>query len=267
MRFAGKVALVTGGAQGIGFATARILLKEGARVVIADVSKVAADKAVELMAEEGVELYAVIADLSTYAGALEAVDYVRNSFKNLDVLVNNVGGTIWKKPFWYYDESEIQDEVNRSFWPPIWCCRAAIDLMRMSGGSIVNIGSNAVTDGVYRVPYSASKGAVIALTETLAVELCDFNIRVNCLNPGGTASPARIAQRNSRQLNEAELRWEEEFIKLIGDEELLKPYADVERQAEVIAFLASDAAAHITGEIINSGRRGKSISSILGYVP
>ena len=133
-------------------------------------------------------------------------------------------------------------------------------------GVIVNVGSNAAVDGVYRIPYSACKGGVNSLTRSLAVELAPLNIRVNCVSPGGTLAPERKTPRGAEQ-NEQEQAWMNEFIQLVKGEELLSEYASAEDQAKVIAFLASDDAKHMTGEILETGRRGLRISERLGYVP
>ncbi len=267
-RFVGKVAVVTGAAQGIGLATALRLGEEGAAVVVADIAAGPAQEAVAQLAARGIRAAAAVGDLGSLAGATAAMAVATDTFGRLDVLVNNVGGTIWAKPFWHYSEQEIESEVTRSFWPVMWCSRAAIEPMRASGGgAIVNIGSNAAAGGVYRIPYSACKGAVVALTECLAVELAPLGIRVNCLSPGGTAAPERKTPRESRPFTEQELVWWGEFVKLVGNEELIADRATTADQAGVIAFLASSEAGHVTGEIIETGRRGIRIAEVLGYVP
>ena len=264
-RFVGKSVVITGAAQGIGLAAALRLGDEGARVVIADKAAGPARDAVQALGDRGVEARAAIADLATLAGAQKAMDEAMSAFGGIDVLVNNVGGTIWKKPFWHYTEEEICLEVERSFWPPLWCCRAAIPYMRNTGGAIVNVGSNAV-DGIYRIPYSASKGGVAALTTALAVELADFNIRVNCVAPGSTTVEDRKTERTPRPLTAQEQEWNRQFYKYVSTEGLLEGTATVEEQAAVIAFLASSDAALITGEIIDTGKRGRRISEVIGHI-
>lgn len=267
-RFAGKVAVVTGGAQGIGYETAKRLGQEGARVVIADVAAGPAEEAVAALQELGVEAAAATGDLSTPEGAKAAMALAAERFGGLDVLVNNVGGTIWAKPFWHYTEDEIRAEVDRSFWPIMWCSHAAIEHLRKSGsGAIVNIGSNAADGGVYRIPYSACKGAVAALTRCLAVELAPLGIRVNCVSPGGTAAPERKTPRENRPFEAQEIEWWGQFAKLAQNEELIARRASVADQAAVISFLASDEAGHVTGEIVETGRRGIRIDEVLGFIP
>ncbi len=265
-RFDGKVAVITGAAQGIGFATAQRLGREGCRIVIADFSPEPTAEAIETLKAEGIEAIAAIGDLSDYAQAEATMQQARQAFGAIHILVNNVGGTIWMKPFWYYTESEIKKEVERSFWPTMWCTRAVIPVMRETGGAIVNVSSNAV-EGEYRIPYSASKGGVEGLTTALAVEVAGLGIRVNCVAPGGTTAPERKTPRKSTPSTPEEQEWQSQFMQLLMGEELLTPWSTAEQQAGVIAFLASDDAAHVTGEIIHTGRRGKRIFDKLGFVP
>lgn len=265
-RFSGRVAVVTGAAQGVGYACAGRIGQEGGRIVIADVAEGPAREAVEMLRSEGIEARAACADLAQPAAADEVMALARREFGRLDVVVNNVGGTIWKKPFWHYSPDEIRQEVERSFWPMLWTAHAAVRAMRGAGGVIVNIGSNAV-DGVYRVPYSACKGAVAALTTALAAETADLNIRVNCVALGGTTAPERKTPRLARALSAQEQEWERQFMKLIGDEDLMGRFSTAEEQAAVVAFLASDDASHLTGEIINTGRRGRRMSDYLEKMP
>ena len=267
-RFEGKVAVVTGAAQGIGFEAALRLGREGACVVVADLAAGPAAEAVAAIEAQGARAVAAVGDLGTLEGAHAAMAAAVDAFGRLDVLVNNVGGTIWAKPFWHYSEEEIRTEIDRSFWPVLWCSRAVIEPMRASGGgAIVNVGSNAASGGIYRIPYSACKGAVVALTECLAVELAPLGIRVNCLSPGGTAAPERKTPRESRPFDAREREWWGQFVKLVQDEELIADRATAAEQAGVIAFLASHEAGHVTGEIVETGRRGIRIADVLGFVP
>jgi dihydroxycyclohexadiene carboxylate dehydrogenase len=267
-RFEGKVAIVTGAAQGIGFETAKRLGQEGASVVLADAAAGPTQEAVASLERLGIAAVAALGDLSSLKFAEAAMIIAEETFGGLDILVNNVGGAIWMKPFWHFTEEEMHREVNRTLWPTMLCCHASVPHLRKRGGGvIVNVGSNAATDGVYRIPYSACKGSVNSLTASLAVELAGLNIRVNCVSPGGTMDLVRKTPRGAAQLSDQETEWMDQFIKLVTNEELLSDYATAREQASVIAFLASDEASHITGEIVETGRRGLRMSRVLGFVP
>lgn len=247
-RFIGKVAVVTGAAQGIGRATALRLGQEGARVIVADRAKEAAQSTIEALQKQGIEVAGAFSDLSTLAGAREMVAQAEASFGAIDILVNNVGGTIWAKPLWLYSEEEIITEMERSFWPTMWCCRAAIDRMvERKAGVIVNVGSNA-TRGLYRVPYASAKGGVLALTSSLARDTAKLGIRVNCVIPGGTDVGDRPTPRNPDGMPAQDQKWMQEIIDAIAVEVPMGRFASPEEQAATIAFLASDDASYITGQ-------------------
>jgi NAD(P)-dependent dehydrogenase (short-subunit alcohol dehydrogenase family) len=124
-RFAGKVAVVTGAAQGIGATVALRIAHEGGGLVLVDRSALVEEVRHEAEAA-GAEAIAIIADLETFSGATEAIDEARERFGRIDILVNNVGGTIWAKPYAEYGEAEIEAEIRRSLFPTLWCCRAAL---------------------------------------------------------------------------------------------------------------------------------------------
>ena len=133
------------------------------------------------IAAAGGQARAATADLETYAGALHAVQAALDAFGRIDVLVNNVGGTIWAKPYQHYEEAQIEAEIRRSLFPTLWCCRAVLPhMVERRHGVIVNVSSIA-TRGIYRIPYSAAKGGVNALTASLAFEHAADNIRVNAV--------------------------------------------------------------------------------------
>ncbi len=260
--------MVTGAAQGIGYEVAKRLGLEGASVVIADAAETATAEAVQSLQDLGITVLGAIGDLSTPAGAAAAMRRAQDAYGAMDVLVNNVGGTIWAKPFWHYQADEIRAEIDRSLWPTLWCSHAAIEYLRQGdGGAIVNLGSNAASGGVYRIPYAACKGAVVALTESLAIELACLNIRVNCVSPGGTTAPARKTPRESRPYTDQEMEWWMQLAKLVHSEEILGNLATLEEQAAIITFLASAEASHVTGEVVETGRRGIRLAEVLGFVP
>lgn len=248
-RFAGKIAVVTGAAQGIGFATAQRLGREGATVVVADRAEQATREAFSRLRAEAVDAHPAIYDLEQQTGAAALYNAVSDKFGRIDVAVHNVGGTIWAKPYWEYTPDEIVAEINRSLWPTLWCCHAVLPHMRAAGrGAIVNIGSVA-TRGVNRVPYAAAKGGVAALTAALSLELGDCGIRVNCVAPGGV-NVTRVTPRNTAPPSDADRKGFGEVMEQTLRDTPLGRFGEPEELAAAICFLAADEASYITGQTL-----------------
>jgi dihydroxycyclohexadiene carboxylate dehydrogenase len=242
-RFAGKVALVTGAAQGIGRDVALRLAREGGQVALVDRSPLVA----EVAAEAGARAIAINADLETFADATSAVEQAVAHFGRVDVLINNVGGTIWAKPYAEYEDVQIEAEIRRSLFPTLWCCRAVLPAMlRQGSGVIVNV-SSVATRGVNRVPYAAAKGGVNALTACLAFEYAEHGVRVCGVAPGGTDAPPRRVPRNAAPRTPQEEAWMQQVVDQTVSSSLMKRYGTTEEQAAAILFLASDEASYITG--------------------
>ncbi|GMA40714.1 benzoate 1,2-dioxygenase electron transfer component BenC [Mobilicoccus caccae] len=248
-RFEGKVVLVTGAAQGIGEVTARRISAEGGRVVLADRSDLV-DSLAEELRSAARQAASVVGDLETYEGAQAAVDAAVDQFGRLDVAIHTVGGTIWAKPFHEYPADQIEAEINRSLYPTLWGCRAASEQMVKQGhGVIVNV-SSVATRGVHRVPYSAAKGGVNAITASLALELAPHGIRVVATAPGGTEAPPRRIPRGPAPEGEQELDWYQAIVDQTVTSSLLKRYGTLDEQASALCFVASDEASYITGTVL-----------------
>ncbi|MGF1551104.1 MAG: benzoate diol dehydrogenase BenD [Paracoccaceae bacterium] len=254
-RFDGKVVVVTGAAQGIGRRVAERAGAEGAKVMVVDRSDLGAEVAEGIEARGGSAGF-VPADLETWDGAEAAMAAAKQRFKRIDVLINNVGGTIWAKPYTHYRPEEIDQEVRRSLFPTLYCCRAVLPSMTKAGkGVIVNVSSIA-TRGLNRVPYAASKGGVNALTASLAWELADHGIRVVATAPGGTEAPPRAVPRNLEtggKLTKREKTWWREVVEQTTASSLMGRYGTLDEQAGPILFLAADDAAYITGVTVPVG--------------
>jgi NAD(P)-dependent dehydrogenase (short-subunit alcohol dehydrogenase family)/NAD(P)H-flavin reductase len=246
-RFDGTVVVVTGAAQGIGERTARRISAEGGSVVLADRAEPVTHLAGEL-AGSGREALPVTCDLERWDGAEALVSQALQRFGRIDVLVNNVGGAINFKPFTQFTDAEIRAEIDRSLMTTLYACRAALPSMVERGrGVIVNV-SSAATRGIHRIPYSAAKGGINAITASLAFEYADTGIRVVATAPGGTEAPARRVSRGTPEpRTEQERAWFQAHIDQTLETSLMRRYGTLDEQAAAICFLASDEASYITG--------------------
>jgi len=233
-RFEGKVAVVTGGASGIGAATVRRFVDEGARVVIADLQ---AEPARALAAELGDRTHAVALDV-TDADAVEdlmagAVDH----FGRLDVVFNNAGISSMGR----VDELDIEEwkrVIDVDLTAVFYGCRAAVPHLRANGGgAIVNTASISGLFGDWGLPaYNAAKGGVMNLTRALAADHARDHIRVNAVCPGGIATAMTDPLVHSR-------RAQQQYERLIPQARMGEP----NEIAAAVAFLASDDASYVTG--------------------
>jgi dihydroxycyclohexadiene carboxylate dehydrogenase len=245
-RFAGKVMVVTGAAQGIGRAVALRAAAEGGRVLLVDRAAFVG----EVAAEAGGDAAAFVADLETHAGAQATMEAAIATFGGIDILINNVGGAIRMRPFAEFEPAQIDAEIRRSLMPTLYSCHAVLPhLIARGGGTIVNVSSNA-TRGIYRVPYAAAKGGVNAITQALAMEYAEHNIRVVATAPGGTSAPPRRVARNAQGDTPQEQAWMGEVVEQVTNSTFLKRYGTIDEQVAPILFLASDEASYITGSIL-----------------
>ena len=249
-RFHNQVMVVTGAAQGIGRRVAERAAEEGARLALVDRADVV-HEVVEAITGQGGEAIAIQADLEAWEGAEGAMRQARERFGRIDILINNVGGAINFKPFVEFTEAEISAEITRSLMPTLWCCRAALPTMVEQGsGVIVNV-SSAATRGIHRIPYSAAKGGINAVTASLAFEYADAGIRVVATAPGGTeAPPRRVSRGTPEPRNEQEQAWFQAHIDQTRQSCLFGRYGTLDEQAAPILFLASSDASYITGSVI-----------------
>lgn len=248
-RFAGKVMVVTGAAQGIGAGVATRAAAEGATLVLVDRAEIVAETEQAIRAAGGTAI-SVLADLETHAGAAQAMAAAVEAFGRIDVLVNNVGGAIRMRPYAEFEPEQIDAEIRRSLMPTLYCCHAVLGPMLAQGlGTIVNVSSNA-TRGIRRVPYSAAKGGINALTQSLAMEYAEAGIRVVATAPGGTEAPPRRVPRNASGDNAQEQAWMAEAVAQVTSSAFMRRYATLEEQIAPILFLASDEASYVTGSIL-----------------
>lgn len=253
-RFAGKVMVVTGAAQGIGAGVATRAAAEGASVVLVDRAEFVTEVEQAIVAAGG-KAISVCCDLETYEGAAMAMAKAVQAFGRIDILINNVGGAIRMRPYAEFEPAQIDAEIRRSLMPTLYCCHAVLPTMLGQGqngqgsGTIVNLSSNA-TRGIRRVPYSAAKGGINGLTQSLAMEYAEAGIRVVATAPGGTSAPPRRVARNAEGDNAQEQAWMAEAVAQVTDSAFLKRYGTLEEQIAPILFLASDEASYVTGTVL-----------------
>jgi NAD(P)-dependent dehydrogenase (short-subunit alcohol dehydrogenase family) len=193
---AGKSAVVTGAAGGLGFAFADGLTRAGARVAIADINAGAARKAAETLAAQGGAAIAASVDVSDEASVEAMVSQVVAAYGSIDILVNNAGiyAGLKRKPFFEITAEEWDRVMSVNLKGAFLCAKAVYPRMKGRGGKIVNIASATVFSGSpLWMHYVASKGGVIAMTRVMARELGVDGINVNALAPGFTLTEASKA--------------------------------------------------------------------------
>ena len=187
MSLTDKVALVTGGASGIGYAIAQDLARRGAVIVVADLNR--AEEAAEQLTTPAA---GIRADVSNEVDAAAMVELALSRFGRLDILVNNAGiyATLAPKPFEQIDPAEWRRVMDVNAMGVFLACRAALPAFQQAGGGrIINIASGVAFKGnPYMAHYVASKGAVVSLTRALATELGRYGVLVNSVAPGFTLS-------------------------------------------------------------------------------
>ena len=195
-----KVAIITGAAGGIGAAMALGYTREGAKVVIADIAD--GQEAVEAVKKEGGDALYVKTDVTKEADCEAMARVTEEAFGGIHILVNNAAmyATIIKKPFTEISMEEWNRVMEINSGGPFCCTKAVFPYMKANGGKIINVASSIIFEGATGMPhYVASKGAVFALTRTLARELGEYNINVNSLAPGYTQSEAsKLIQKNRK---------------------------------------------------------------------
>ena len=247
--FENQVAAVTGGAGGIGYTVAKTLLESGARVVILDVNREALDKAVGSLGEFGA-VSGVCINLADVDSIAPAVKAIVDEYGSIDVLIQ-CAGLMGGKPGLEVTVEDWDRALNVNSRGLFFMMQQVVaQSMAEKGGSIVNFASMAGIRGMHppmcSAFYSASKGAVVAVTMQAAVEWAGLGVRVNCVAPGGVETPAM-----------REMGFPPEVVDPIPMKKLNQP----EDVANCVAFLASDKAATITGQtiIIDGG------ASVVGY--
>jgi len=236
-----KVCLITGGAQGIGEACARLFLEQGAKVVIVDIHNERGQSLASQLQQQGHEILFIASDIGNKVEVDAVIKQVIAQHGRLDVLVSNAG--IFKAaPFLEVSESDFDEVLRVNLKGAFLMGQAAARVMKdQGGGAIVHMSS---VNGVLAIPeiasYNVSKGGLNQLTRAMALALADDGIRVNAVAPGTIAT--ELASK-------AVLTSEEARNKILGRTPM-KRLGDPSEVAHVVAFLASDAASYMTGEVI-----------------
>ena len=245
MKLKDKVALVTGAGAGIGRATALRFAKEGAALIVCDMDETSVNDTVRLIGERDGSAIAVVGDVSERPDAQRMVEVATSNFGRLDILINNAGITRDALTVRVKDglvklmSDEQWDRVMAVNLKGTWLMSqlAALPMIKQNSGCIVNTASVAAEGNIGQANYSASKAGVIGLTRALALEWARFNIAVNCVAPGGvkTTMTAAIPENVMTGL-----------LERIPYKRLAEP----DEIAAVHAFMASDDASYITGQVI-----------------
>jgi NAD(P)-dependent dehydrogenase (short-subunit alcohol dehydrogenase family) len=255
MRLAGKVAVITGAARGLGRAYALHLARLGADIVVNDIDMEAAKQygeeltAPTVMDEVralGRRSLGIVADVTDRAQVNRMFEQVLDEFGRVDILINNAGGALVPGPSYAsaMEEEHVRRMLDINLMGTIFCCQAAAEPMkRQRSGKIVNVGSQAglrAQGGGGGTAYAIAKAAIHHYTRKLAAELGPYNITVNCIAPGWILSSRAIAQgRNSPEVRERLIQ-----------EIALRRLGTPEDCAKVIEFLVSDLSDYVTGQII-----------------
>jgi len=246
----GKVAIVTGGARGIGAAIVEDFAKEGANVVIADISLDTAQKVAEKLGKGGAKVLLVRTDVSKKSDADNLVSTTLKEFSKIDILVNNAG--VCRNIKFVDVEEEDWDRVSNVNAKGVYLVTRAVvpHMIVARQGKIVNVASLAAKEGYVGMShYAASKFAVIGITQSLAKEVAEYNINVNAVCPGILRTLMweglldTFSEREGLPRDQIFDRW----IELIP----LKRPQIPEDIANVVMFLSSEVSRNITGEAIN----------------
>lgn len=240
-----KVALITGGGNGIGRAIVLRFLQDGAKVVTVDLDKAGLEETLKEAGQVNGQVRGEIANITKRDEVQRVVDSIVKEHGRLDILINNAGITRDALTARVKDgevklmTDEQWDAVLEVNLKGSWLCAqiAAVEMIKQKYGRIVSTASVAAIGHMGQSNYAASKAGVVALTQTLALELARFNIAVNCIAPGGTKTRMTAAIP-------------ENIMASLIDRIPMKRFAEPREIAAVHAFLASDEASFITGQCI-----------------
>jgi NAD(P)-dependent dehydrogenase (short-subunit alcohol dehydrogenase family) len=238
-----KVALITGGASGIGKATALILASRGAKIVISGRREALGQKLVEEIRAIGGEAAFIVASVDDEADVLKTIEFAVNKYGRVDLAVNNAGIANETKAIGDSDPANFQAMLQTNVMGLYLCMKYEIQqMLTNSGGSIVNLASIAGLNGIpYAGPYAATKHAVVGLTKSGALDYATQGIRINAVAPGAIKTDIITGQIELGQYDEATISAMHPMARMGNPEEI----------AHGIAWLLSDEASFVTGHILN----------------
>lgn len=241
MRFDGKVAIITGGTSGIGLATARLLSREGAHVVLMARDPVRGREAVETIGADGRAIF-VAGDVSVAADGKRCADMAVQTFGGLDILFNNAGVIYVNRSLVDTSEQEWDSVVDSNLKGTFLMSKYAIPhMINNGGGAIVNNASIfGLVGGSGVAAYCAAKGGIVNLTRALALDHAAQNVRVNCVCPGSVDTP--LLEKEMNDLGGVDLQRPK-----FASRHPMNRIASPEEVAQAVAFLASDEASFVTG--------------------
>ncbi|MDE2807122.1 MAG: SDR family NAD(P)-dependent oxidoreductase [Gemmatimonadota bacterium] len=256
----GQIAVVTGGAQGLGLGIARQLASDGANVVIADRQEDKAREEAAKLQGEGLVVRAVALDITDSAAVTSFFAELVAEEERVDILINNAGTGQQVDPIVELEDAEWHRVMDVTLTGAFYCCRAVGSIMEeQEAGCIVNISSiNGQNPAALVAAYNVAKAGIISLTRTLALELAAYGVRVNVVCPGPVYT--EFNQRNMAQRRVTLGISEEEMIERIRAAIPLGRWGEPEDIAQGVAFLCSPAASWITGEVlrVSGGMEGVS---------
>ena len=256
----GQIAVVTGGAQGLGLGITRQLASDGANVVIADRQEDKAREEAAKLQGEGLTVRAVALDITDSAAVTSFFAELVAEEKRVDILINNAGTGQQVAPIVELEDAEWHRVMDVTLTGAFYCCRAVGRIMEdQEAGCIVNISSiNGQNPAALVAAYNIAKAGIISLTRTLALELAAYGVRVNAVCPGPVYT--EFNQRNMAQRRVTLGISEEEMIERIRTAIPLGRWGEPEDIAQGVAFLCSPAASWITGEVlrVSGGMEGVS---------
>lgn len=247
MDLSGKTAIITAGASGIGRVIAKRFVEAGAEICVCDI----VDETLDALRAELPSALVVKADVSRSTDVAALYDAFLARYDRLDILVNNAGISGPTKPVEQITDEEWNETMAVNVTGQFYMVRKAVPLFRQAGGgSVINLSSVAGRMGMpLRAPYSTSKYAVRGLTDVLAVELGELNVRVNAILPGLVDGPR--GQRVMREQAAARGMTLEEYMPFFLHNVSMHAMIDMKEIADMALFLASDLAPHISGQSIS----------------